>query len=155
MRILRSQEALIQCSRIVQTLALPLTYSHYNQFKRPAKNGARQRSWLRSMRQGNFSVLQYVWPLSSQLSRNIRGRKAWVEHLIQLSSSGTTNFKQEMVIWFLAEFSWKKNQRIMLYRSQSFCGLYDTWWLKEIKSSNGSWLETARKAQFKSGNFGG
>lgn len=62
MTIFRSQEALMAYSLIIQTLILSLTCSHYKQLKRSTKNGARQSSWLRSQRRGNFCILQSGWP---------------------------------------------------------------------------------------------
>lgn len=143
MRIFRSQEALMAYCLIIQTLILSLTCSHYKQLKRPFINGARQSSWLRSQRRGNFCILQSGWPkwksgllylcqVLNQLSRNTQGREAPGEHLIQLTSSGTSNTKWAVAVQFLADLPWEWEQRVMPIQLPSFRSLDGPQWLKEL-----------------------
>lgn len=144
MRIFRSQEALMAYSLITQTLILSSVWSsHYKQLKSPTENGATQSSWIRSWKRGNFCILQSGWPewksgllylcqVLNQLSRNMQGKEAPGECLIQLTSSGTSNSKWVEAIQFLTDLSWKWKQRVMLFQLPSLCSLDGPRWLKEL-----------------------
>lgn len=101
--------------------------------------------WKGPKRSSSSSLLRGVCSicakLMTQLSRNFQERKSRVEILIQHTSWVTNNFQQMIATSFLADLSSKRNQRIMLYQSQSFCGLYHPWRLKELKLFNSSYLK--------------